>query len=218
MRALALAGLLCTLGCATTVHRLPGDPAVPGGPARTPCESRDLLVVAETRAEVVPEGEKQSRPELGLGLYRVGESKPESIPDLELLPPSDVVSQKREALAPHGRDQVIAGVLGAAGVIAIGIGTGLFVSAFESSRVARPEGGFREESSVNGSRAGLGAGLVGGGFALGITGLALSPSHAERTRANATRYVFLPGELPRDGVLGLAGGYNDRVRQSCAGR
>src|SRR5690606_41276172 len=78
---LAALALLSTSGCATTVYRLDGEFETPAGRAAGPCEVRDWLVVAPTRAEIVPEGSKRSMTEDdGVGRYRGGEDAPEAIP------------------------------------------------------------------------------------------------------------------------------------------
>lgn len=200
-------------GCATTAYRIEGEPITPGGVATTPCESRDWLVIAPTRAEVASKSKGTSHPEDGLGLYRVGDDSPESIPDIEdLTTPS--VEAKRSAMVPYHRRQLIAGGLGAAGLVAIAVGTLVFVNAFES-QTTTVNGTPTEETSVNGGRAALGGTLVGIGFGLGIGGLVVNPSHAERTRADATRYVFFDPPDGRKSVEGAVQGHNERVRQRC---
>lgn len=200
-------------GCATTAYRIEGEPITPGGVATTPCESRDWLVIAPTRAEVTSKSKGTSHPEDGLGLYRVGDDSPESIPAIEdLTTPS--VEAKRSAMAPYERRQIIAGALGTAGLIAIAVGTIVFVNAFES-RSTIVNGVPNEENTINGGRAALGGTLVGVGFGLGIGGLVVNPSHSERTRADATRYVFFDPPDDKKSVEGLVQGHNDRVRQRC---
>jgi hypothetical protein len=215
MRSLLLLCALASTGCASTVFRLEGEAVTPGGTADTPCEVKEWLVIAPTRAEVAEEKTGKSHPENGLGLYRVGGHDPESIPGLDGLPPSVMVEKKREALAPYETRQYVAGALGSAGAIAIAVGTILFVNAFETKRVQNSDGSFGEESSVNGSTAAAGGIVVGAGFALGITGLVVNPSHAERTQANATRYVFLPPDQPKQ-VESLVLRHNKAVREQCA--
>jgi hypothetical protein len=215
MRFALLAATLSLTGCASTVYRLSGEPTTPGGPARTECESKDWLVVAPTRAEIADTKKGTSHPVNGLGLYRIGSSSPESIPSLDLRSPS--VEQKREELASYEQRQIIAGALGAAGVAAIAIGTVLFVNAFNSQKTVDSMGVTHEDDSIDGTQAGIGGAVVGLGFGLGIAGLVVGPSHAERTRANATRHVFLDPPDDAKSVDALVEQHNASVRQTCAG-
>ena len=58
--------------------------------------------------------------------------------------------------------------------------------------------------------------MFGGlGIGLSAAGIIINPSHEERTRADAVRYVFLPDELDRDGVVDLVDGHNSDVRKQC---
>jgi hypothetical protein len=203
-------------GCGSTVYRLPGAPVTPGGAARNACESEDWLVIAPTRAEVTSESQKTSHPETGLGIYKVGSDSPESIPAIEGLQ-SASVEKKREALEPYDRRQIIAGSLGAAGVIALTVGTILFVNAFESkSMVDANTGGRTEQNTINGGKAGLGGVFVGVGFGLSIAGLVVNPDNAERTQARATRKVFFnPPDDPKS-VEKVVGDHNAEIRSACA--
>jgi hypothetical protein len=212
--ALALSGVLL-MGCATSVYRMEGEPITPGGVARTACESKDWLVIAPTRAEVVDKKKGVSHPEEGLGLYRVGENSPESIPSIDDLD-SPGVEMKRDSVAPYQRRQVIAGGLGAAGLIAIAVGTIVFVNAFESKTVTTPMGAREENNSISGGRAALGGILVGAGFGLGIGGIVVNPSYADRTRVDATRYVFLDPPDSRGSVEPVVQSHNEGVRRRCA--
>jgi hypothetical protein len=201
-------------GCATSAYRLEGEPISPAGVSTSPCESKDWLVIAPTRVEVTSKSKGNSQPQDGLGLYRVGSNSPESIPALEdLTTPS--VEAKRQALAPYHRRQVLAGGLGAAGLIAIAIGTIVFVNAFES-QTTMVNGTPTEENSISGGRAALGGTLVGVGFGLGIAGLVVNPNSSERTRADATRYVFLDPPDDRPSVEGLVKRHNEGVREYCS--
>jgi hypothetical protein len=218
MRALCGAVLLVQLGCASTVVRLDGEFETPVGAARTACEKEDWLVVAPTRAEFVDEkGRRSQTRDDGVALYRVGASRPESIPSL-----ADDMGQDSPSFARHGppvrshdTKQVIAGSLGVAGVLAIVAGTILFVSSFETETVQAPDGTSDQQQRIDGLRAGLGGGLVGVGFGLGIAGIAVNPGQAERSRAEAARYVFLPPEDRREEVVEMTAKYNQAVRARC---
>jgi hypothetical protein len=215
MRAFVGLVAVALAGCGGTVYRLPGEPLTPGGPAETACESEDWLVIAPTRAEVASESKKTSHPENGLGIYKVGSSSPESIPSIEGLD-SPSIQQKRKELEPYDRKQIIAGSLGVAGLIAITVGTILFVNAFETTSTVDAMGLPREKNSVNGTRAGLGGAFVGVGFGLGIAGLVVNPNNGERTQARATRHVFFnPPDDPKS-VEKLVGDHNAQVRSRCA--
>jgi pantothenate kinase type III len=98
--------------------------------------------------------------------------------------------------------------LGAAGIIAIAVGTALFVSSFKTDPVT-------QNQKVDGTEAGLGGGLVLAGFGLGIAGLALNPGQAERSRAEAARYAFLPPKDTRESVVTWTQSYNQAVRDRC---
>lgn len=172
-------------------------------------------MVAPTRAEVVEEGDK--KPTIrddGAGLYRVGGTFPESIPGLE----SEIGQRSRlfalhaERVRRHDTKRIVAAGLGAAGVIVLGIGAALFISAFDSH--TDPVTG-TESNQVNGGRAIVAGITVAGGLGLGIAGIAVSPSQAERSRAAAYRYVFLPPDESRDEVVGIAAEHNEAVRERC---
>lgn len=207
----ALCAVLAS-GCATTVYRIKGEAVTPGGEAQTPCESKDWLVIAPTRAEVADAKSGRSHPENGVGLYRVGQTSPEDITGIERLRKDPLAIEKDEAVTPYRTKSWVAGALGTAGVLAIGIGTGLFVSGFGAKKVRQADGSIEEEN--DGSRIGAGGITVGLGFALGISGLVVSPSHAQRTQANATRYVFLPPTPPKR-VESLVEEHNKGVRTQC---
>ena len=207
---------LCLTGCASTVYRLEGEPITPGGVAHGECEAKDWLVLAPTRAYVTDEKKGTSHPVTGLGLYKVGSEDPESIPDVEGLPPSESVDKKREKLAPYRRRGYVAAGLGIAGLTAIAIGTVLFVSAFGTKRTIDAQGVAHDDSTVNGTKAGAGGITVGVGFGLGIAGLVVNPSHAERTESRADRYVFLDPPDNQKSVEALTKAHNESVRQTCA--
>ena len=214
MRALCCAVLVLQLGCASTVVRLDGEFETPIGAARTTCEKDDWLVVAPTRAEFVDaKGRRSETRDDGVGLYRVGAKHPESIPSL-----ADDMGQDSTSFAHHGppvreydTKQIIAGSLGAAGLIGIVAGTILFVSAFQTETVA----GGDQQQTINKTSAGIGGALVGVGFGLGIAGIVINPGQAERSRAEASRYVFLPPEDKRDEIVQMTGKYNQAVRERC---
>jgi len=218
MRLVLASLVLSAAGCSSPVYRLQGEPITPGGVAETPCESEKWLVLAPTRAEVTDEKTRTSHPVNGLGLYRVGSESPESIPGVEGLPRSESVTHKREELASYHRRELVAGSLGVAGLAAIAVGTVLFVSAFGSKTVTDASGQQHEENPIDGTKAGVGGGLVGLGFALGIAGLVVNPSHAERTRMSADRYVFLDPPDDRKTVEGMTRKHNEWVRQTCGVR
>lgn len=207
-------------GCASTVTRLDGEFATPAGRARDACERADWLVVAPTRAEVVEAGAKTAMPrDDGAALYRVGDKEPQSIIALgeTLTHPPPRFDEHAEHVRKYDTKRIVAAGLGTAGVIAIGVGTALFISAFRSERVQNPDGTSDEEQRINGGRAATGGITVGLGLGLGIAGIAVNPSHAERSRAEAARYVFLPPTDSRDSVLDYAERHNQAVRERCEG-
>jgi hypothetical protein len=178
-RPLIVALAVVVSGCANTVYRVEGDDFTPEGPARTACEKREFLVLAPTRAEIAAPGKSTSQPRNGSGVYTVGGKDPQSITDLRDDGPSPVVERKEEELAPYDRSRYIASGLGAAGVVAIGIGTVLFISAFETKvSIDSATGSRKEEQTINGGKAAAGGIVVGAGFGLGIAGLIVNPSHA----------------------------------------
>jgi hypothetical protein len=219
MRALCAYLISLSLGCASTVTRLDGELPTPAGPAKAECEKKNWLVVAPTRAQIFDARER--RTELrddGVGLYRIGARKPESIPGL-----ADELGSNSESFARHGRvvrahdtKQLLAGGLGAAGIVAIGIGTLLFVNAFGTESKSLPGGGVDEKQTVDTTSLAVGGVLVGIGFGLGITGVVINPSQAERAKAEAARYVFLPPEDLPTQVVEMVGEYNQRTRERCA--
>lgn len=213
MRAWWVVPLALCFGCASTVARLDGEVKTPAGPPRNECEKKGWLVLAPTRAEIFDD--KGRRAELrddGFGLYRIGSSSPESIPSLadELGRDSPSFLRHENAVAPHDTKQLVAGGLGAAGLIAIAVGSIVFVTSFETK-----ERGMEEEQSVDGAQAALGGALVGAGFGLGIAGLSVNPGQAERSRAAADRYVFLPPADSREQLEGVVARHNQRMRERC---
>lgn len=209
--------LLLTTGCATTVYRLDGEFETPAGPAENPCETKDWLVVAPTRAEVVPEGRKLSITEdEGVGLYHVGSDSAESLTGLKSVLEAhggkDILDEKTEVLEPYDQKRILSGALGVAGVGALVVGSVLLVKSFETRKLPNND----EEQSINSSKLTVGAIVMAVGLGLGVAGVAINPTHAERTRANAKRYVFASDELPREDVQQIVGGYNQGVRERCA--
>lgn len=208
-----LAAAFSAAGCATTVHRLDGDLETPVGRSQNACESERWLIVGRTRTEFVPEGSKLSRRrDDGIGFYRAGGREPLAIPELsDELEDPELVAPHREGVRAHDRDRVVGASLGAAGLVAIGIGTVLFINAFETSKDKNGD----EQHEVNSTRAGLGGGLVGLGFALGISGIVVAPDARERAEADSWRYAFLPGRDDLDRAKKTADGHNGRMRQRC---
>lgn len=218
MRFLCAAVLCVTTGCASTVSRLDGEFPTSMGPARSDCEKADWLVVAPTRAEFVTDhGRRAEKRDDGVALYRVGARRPESIPSLadDMGTYSPTFERHSSAVRGYDNKQYIAASLGAAGIIAIGIGTALFISAFETKTSRNASGAPQEEHSVNGAAAAIGGGLVGIGFGLGIGGIAVNPGQAERSRAESARYVFLPPEDKREDVVNMTAKYNQMIRERC---
>ena len=212
----ALVLLTFSTGCATTVHRMDGDFPTAAGVARSECEKQDWLVVAPTRAEFVDKhGVKSERRDDGVALYRVGESRPVSIPSLsDDMGGGPSFVKHSDAVRSHDTKQVVAGGLGAAGAIAVAVGTILFVSAFSTQKSAAGD----QEQKIDTGRAVGGGVTVGLGFALGIAGISVNPGQAERSRAEASRFVYFPPEEPKDDVLEMTGRYNQAVRDRCERR
>ncbi len=205
-------------GCASTVQRLGGDVPTRTGPAQTDCEKETWLVIVPTRYEEVNEDGRTTSPRNdGLGLYRVGGSRPESIPaHARELGDSPLVAEHSAQVRSYDRQRLASGLFAAAGLVVIGIGTGLFVSAFESRHVIE-DGVPTTRQEVNTTRS-IGGAMVGGvGFALGIAGLVISPSHAERAEGEAARYAFQPPTDDRKTVRELVAVHNGRVRDRCRG-
>jgi len=203
--------LFLALGCASTITRLDGEFPTPVGPARGSCEASEWLVVAPTRVELVERGARRSTPrDDGVALYKVGATHPEPIPPLadslrsELPSVDQHVAQVRRY---ETRAWTAAG-LGAAGLVAIGVGTALFVSAFKTDPVT-------DEPATDGTQAGVGAAVMLSGFGLGIAGLAINPGQAQRSQAEAARYAFLPPADAPERVVTWTQSYNQAVRTRC---
>lgn len=186
------------------------------GPAKTECEKQDWLVVSPTRAEFVDKhGVKSQTRDDGVALYRVGQSSPVSIPSLsDDMGGGPSFVRHSEGVRSHDTKQVVAGSLGVAGAIAVAVGTILFVSAFEKQNDASGN----PEQHINGPKLAGGGITVGVGFGLGIAGIAVNPGQAERSRAEASRFVYFPPEDPKDDVVEMTGRYNQAVRDRCERR
>ncbi|MES1176473.1 MAG: hypothetical protein ABUL62_19270 [Myxococcales bacterium] len=211
MRLVCSSLIFLTLGCASTVTRLDGEFPAPIGPARDACEQADWLVVAPTRVQFIEKTGLRSTPrDDGVALYKVGARRPEPLADHADTMRQQLPSVDEQAARAHNYDTKTwtAAGLGAAGIIAIGVGTALFVSAFKTDPVT-------QNQKINGTAAGVGGGLVLGGFGLGIAGLAVNPGQAERSRAEAARYVFLPPKSTRETVVTWTQSYNQAVRDRC---
>jgi hypothetical protein len=211
MRALCGGLLFVTLGCASTVTRLDGEFPAPIGPARSACEQAGWLVVAPTRVQVMEStGQRGTPRDDGVALYKVGAKHPEEIPPLaeSLRAQLPNIDEHVERTRSYDTKTWAATGLGVAGIVAIGIGTALFVSAFKTDPVT-------QKPNTNGTEAGIGGALVLGGFGLGITGLALNPGQVARSRAEAARYAFLPPKDGRDSVVTWTQSYNQAVRDRC---
>jgi len=217
MRGVGACALVMLLsGCATTVHRLDGEFPSLAGPAKTDCEKRDWLVLSPTRAEFVDKhGVRSETRDDGVALYHIGQSGPVSIPSLgEQLGGAERFERHADAVKSHDTKQLIAGGLGVAGAIAVAVGTILFVNAFGTEKGSDGS----EHQKIDGGRLAAGGLTVGVGFGLGIGGIAVNPGQAERSRAEAARYVFFPPEDRRSDVVDLAGRYNQAVRDRCERR
>lgn len=220
MRLAGLGVLLLASGCATTVYRLDGELETSAGPARTVCEQDEWLVLAPTQAEnVSPEGTVSEPRDDGLGVYDVGGQRPRSITRLERqgLGPSPLLPPHREGTRRYDQDRIISASLGSAGLILMAVGGALLATSFETNEVPTASGlSTEEEQSVNKGRATGSAVLMGFGLGLGIGGLVMTPTHAERARAQTYRYVFVPENDPTDEVKALIAAYNEDVRAECA--
>lgn len=211
MRAVCGALLLTLMGCASTVTRLDGEYPAPIGPARNACEQSEWLVVAPTRVPLIERAGQRSMPrDDGVALYKVGAKRPEAIPPLAGALRSHVPSVDEHVDRVHSCDLKTwsAAGLGAVGILAIGVGTALFVASFKPDAAT-------QNQTIDGTEAGVGGGLVLGGFGLGIAGLALNPGQAERSAADAARYVFLPPKDAREQIVTWTQSYDQAVRTRC---
>lgn len=205
------------VGCATTVTRLEGEIPTPAGAAQGPCEEERWLALSPTRYEAMSAaGTSSEYRDDGLGLFREGDRHPRSITALEEeLGPSPLLPPHRDATRAYDRDRVIAGSLGLLGIAAMGLGAGLFATAFETETTGAPPA-IEEEQVVDSGRAVTGAVLMAAGFGVAIAGIALNPTHAERARAQTARYVFVPGQDDRESVVRLVAAHNEGLRTACA--
>ena len=211
MRAVCGALLFVTLGCASTVTRLDGEFPAPIGPARGSCEQADWLVVAPTRAQFIERTGLRATPrDDGVAVYRVGAKRPEPISKYadSMRPTLPSVDEHVQRARNYDVKTWGAAGLGAAGLIAIGVGAALFATSFKTDPVT-------QNQKIEGTQAGGGAALVLVGFGLGIGGVALNPGQAERSRAEASRYVFLPPKDTRENVVTWTQTYNQAVRDRC---
>jgi hypothetical protein len=193
-----------------------GDFPTSTGVAKSECEKQDWLVVSPTRAEFVDKhGVHSESRDDGVALYRIGESRPVSIPSLsDDMGGGPSFVRHSDAVRSHDTKQLVAGGLGAAGAIAVAVGTILFISAFSTEK--GPTGD--QQQKISGARA-IGGGItVGLGFALGIGGISVNPGQAERSRAEASRFVYFPPDEPKADVLEMTGRYNQAVRDRCERR
>ena len=144
--------LFLALGCASTVTRLDGEFPAPIGPARGSCEQAEWLVVAPTRVQLIERnGKPATTLDDGVALYKVGAKHPEPIPALADSLRRDFagIDRRVEQVRSYDQRTWAAAGLGAAGLIAIGVGTALFVSAFKTDPVT-------QEPSTDSTQAGLG--------------------------------------------------------------
>src|SRR3954463_4543637 len=132
---LVCALLFTTLGCASTVTRLDGEFPAPIGPARGACEQADWLVVAPTRVQFIEKTGLRSTPrDDGVALYKVGARHPEPIAEH-----ADTMRQQLPSVDEHvdharnydTKTWTAAG-LGAGAIVAIAVGTAVFVSSFKT--------------------------------------------------------------------------------------
>jgi hypothetical protein len=86
----------------------------------------------------------------------------------------------------------------------------MFVNGFKSQR-----SGSGETQSIDKTQVTTGAIVAGIGLGLGIAGVAVSPTHEQRSRANAARYVFSPDEIKEDELLGIVGQHNQSIQDRC---
>ena len=213
MRAGVALLLVLTLGCSSTVHRIGGEVKTPAGKAKTPCEQSGWYVLTPTRVDPVYGTAETAKPERqGIGLYRVGGKTPVSIPAASVdLGPDPMLDRHSKAVEDYDRDSVLSTAFTGAGLVALTLGTVIFVTAFETTR----SGSGEEEQRINSGRAYTGA-IVGGlGIGLSITGLVFNPSQAERADAAAARYVFLEPEDDPDKVIHMVAKHNREVSKSC---
>lgn len=218
MRRLWVALLVPALGCASTVVRLPGELPTQSGNARNACESTEWLVLAPTQSqEVSHSGRSSVARKDGFGVYRVGEDHPEKIPGLaERLGSSPIVERHKAGVERHDQKQLLAAGLGGAGLIALGIGSYLFATSFETKKTTASDGSVDEEQDIDGGRIAGASALIAAGFGLGIAGIIVSPGAGERAKADQSRYVFTPPEDDPEAVKSMVDRHNASVRDRCS--
>ncbi len=213
----ALVLLTFASGCSTTVHRMDGDFPTAAGVAKSDCEKQDWLVVSPTRAEFVDKhGVHSETRDDGVALYRIGATRPVSIPSLaDDMGGGPSFARHSDAVRNHDTKQLVAGGLGVVSAIAVAVGTILFVGAFGTQN----DGSGHPVQKIDAGRAVAGGVVtIGLGFGLGIGAIAVNPGQAERSRADASRFVYLPPEEPKTDVLEMTGRYNQAVRDRCERR
>jgi len=217
MRRLWVALLVPAMGCASTVSRLPGELPTQSGTAKNACESTEWLVLAPTQSqEVSHSGRSSAARKDGFGVYRVGATDPEGIPGLaERLGSSPIIDRHKAGVERHDNKQLLAAGLGAAGLVALGIGSYLFATSFDTKKETASDGTVEDKQDINGGRLGVGSAIVAAGFGLGIAGIVVAPSSAERAKADQARYVFTPPEDDPEAVKGMVSKHNSTVRDRC---
>jgi len=218
MRGLSLAVIFFACGCATTVQRLPGTVDTSVGEARGSCEAGDWLTLAPTRSRSAPSsGSTTTTRRDGIAAYRTGESSPEPIADLrEPLGDSPMLERHAARTSRHDQKQLLSAGLGIAGLAALGVGSYLFATSFETRKTTRSDGTTSEKQEISGGRAAVAGIVVAAGFGLGISGIVVSPSSGERARADQERYVFLPPDDDPKEVARLVSRHNRAVRERCS--
>jgi len=218
MRRLWVALLVPVMSCATTVTRLPGELPTQSGNAKNPCESTQWLVLAPTRSQEVSHSGRSSVARVdGFGVYQVGSDSPEKIPGLsERLGASPIVERHQAGVERHDQKQLLAAGLGAAGLIALGIGSYLFATSFDTKKTTASDGSVDEEQDINGGRIAGGSALIAAGFGFGIAGIVVSPNAGERAKADQARYVFTPPEDDPEVLKSMVDKHNTGVRDRCS--
>ncbi len=219
MRVALLLTLTILAGCANTVSRLPGPVETPGGAASGECESAQFLTLGKTRYQtpMSSEGRSLARKDDGTGVYGVGETQPKSVSELEeQVGSSPMFDRHREGYRTHDRDRWIAAGLGVGAAAALTVGTILLVGAFGTETKTNPNGSREEEQVVSGGQLAAGGIVLGAGFGLGIGGVAVAPSAAERANADAARYVYRAPQDDLGELRSRVGRNNDKARERCA--